>query len=79
MQVTDTSGVIMYDDTWPAAAMASGAGESGVRKDSHSQMCIRDRSFLKAKGIYEEDGKTLSELSVSYNMLISATVDDLGL
>lgn len=36
MQVTDTSGVIMYDDTWPAAAMASGAGESGVRKDSHS-------------------------------------------
>lgn len=36
MQVTDTSGVIMYDDTWPAAAMASGAGESGARKDSHS-------------------------------------------
>lgn len=37
------------------------------------------QSFLKANGIYEEDGKTLSDLSVSYNMLISATVDDLGL
>ena len=37
------------------------------------------QSFLKAEGIFEEDGKTLSDLSVSYNMLISATVDDLGL
>lgn len=36
MQVTDESGVIMYDDTWPAAAMASSAGAVEKRKDTHS-------------------------------------------
>ncbi len=36
MQVTDVNGVIMYDDTWPAAAMASASGSRDKRKDSHS-------------------------------------------
>ena len=35
--------------------------------------------IMKANGIFEEDGKTLTDMSVNYNMLISATVDDLGL
>ena len=37
MQVMDSHGVIMYDDTWPAAAMASSTEIVGEkRKDSHS-------------------------------------------
>lgn len=36
MQVKDAGGAIMYDDTWPAAAMASTADKSDGRSDTRS-------------------------------------------